>query len=308
MFIIQKPWQLSENLATPEDIYLNRRTFLRQMGLAGMGAAALAGVPLIPGIPEAGAETRGSSSVGNMELTPERLAIGYNNFYEFGTIKSDIKELAGDMNTNPWTVKIDGLVKNPRTLDADDLIKKFSSEERVYRLRCVEAWSMALPWTGFPLAELIKSLEPLSSARYVKFTTFLNPNIAVGQKERFWEPWPYTEGLTLKEAMNELSFMATGLYGKPLTPQNGAPIRLVAPWKYGFKSIKSIVKIEFTRDEPETFWQNMSPLEFDFYANVRPEVPYARWQQEYERVVGKDDRIKTRPFNGYEEQVAHLYL
>ncbi|MCH8208689.1 MAG: protein-methionine-sulfoxide reductase catalytic subunit MsrP [Nitrospinae bacterium] len=308
MFTIQKPWQLSENQATPEDIYLNRRAFLRQMGLAGMGAAVIAGVPLIPGQPEARDDTAGSSSGNQEEATPEALVTGYNNFYEFGTVKNDIKELAAAMNTDRWTIQVGGLVKNPRTLDADELLKKFSSEERVYRLRCVEAWSMVIPWTGFPLAEWIKSLEPLSSARYVKFTTFLNPNIASGQKDRFWEPWPYTDGLTLKEAMNELSFMATGLYGKSLTPQNGAPLRLVVPWKYGFKSIKSIVKIEFTKEEPETFWQTMSPLEYDFYANVRPEAPYARWQQEYERVVGKGDRIKTRPFNGYEEQVAHLYL
>jgi sulfoxide reductase catalytic subunit YedY len=202
---------------------------------------------------------------------------------------------------------VGGLVRKPQLLDAEKLVRKMPAEDRIYRLRCVETWSVVVPWTGFPLKVLIDQLEPLSGARYVKFTTFLDPNIARGQRSRFWEPWPYTEGLTLEEATHDLTFVATGIYGHSLPPHHGAPLRLVVPWKYGFKSIKSIVRIEFTKEEPETFWQSVSPLEYDFPANVIPHQPYARWHQEFERIPGQEETFKTELFNGYAEQVAHIY-
>ena len=308
-------WQLSEREVTLETIYENRREFLKKFASVGLSAAAFSLMPPALGWTRAfaaaldndpvGKGTRGPSD--SLTVTKEAIGSRFNNFYEFGVTKDRLWKLAENLQSSDWTIEIAGLVKKPRVLDAHALIDKMPKEERIYRLRCVEAWSVVIPWTGFPLRKLIQLVEPLSMAKYVKFTTFLDPNIARGQKTRFWEPWPYTEGLTMAEAMHDLSFMATGIYGHPLPPHHGAPIRLVVPWKYGFKSIKSIVRIEFTRDEPETFWQNMAPLEYDFSANVDPTKPYARWHQAFEKVPGEEGTLKTLAYNGYAAQVARLY-
>ena len=264
MFGIKVPrdWNISESDVTSEEIYLNRRQFLENTGKLGSHLLALSALPnfLIPT-----ATFAENSTVSNVYLedkvTSENLTSRYNNFYEFGTNKAAISFLAKKLQVRPWTIKVEGLVHKPKTLDVDKIIQAIPMEQRVYRLRCVETWSAIIPWSGFPLRELIKLSNPLSTARYIKFKTFINPNIAPGQKNRFWEPWPYVEGLSMPEAMHNLSFVATGMYGHELNPQNGAPIRLVVPWKYGFKSIKSIDTIEFVKDPPRTFWQTVFPLD-----------------------------------------------
>jgi sulfoxide reductase catalytic subunit YedY len=302
---LKQPWKLPEQQVTPEEVYLKRRDFLKTMGRASLSAAALLMLP--PGLSRLWAATSNAPTPPLLTLSPESTASRYNNFYEFGTVKDKVWKLAESLNTGGWQIEVGGLVRKPQMLDAEKLIRKMPAEDRIYRLRCVETWSVVVPWTGFPLKVLIDQLEPLSGARYVKFTTFLDPNIARGQRTRFWEPWPYTEGLTLEEATHDLTFVATGIYGHSLPPHHGAPLRLAVPWKYGFKSIKSIVKIEFTKEEPETFWQSVSPLEYDFPANVIPHQPYARWHQEFERIPGQEETFKTELFNGYAKQVAHLY-
>ncbi len=290
-------WNVPESEVTLENVYLNRRKFLEGLGHASL--AVMAGW-VLPSV--APAQTSKKDAV-----TPESLTGGFNNFYEFTPDKARVRQLAKQLPLEGWAIRVTGLVKKPQVLPVADLIRKWDQEERIYRLRCVETWSAVIPWRGFPLQKLIQLCEPLSSARYVKFKTFVIPNIAPGQKSRFWEPWPYVEGLSLAEAMHDLSFMATGMYGHPLNPQNGAPIRLVVPWKYGFKSIKSIVEMEFTREAPRTFWQDMSPLEYDFEANVLPQVPYARWHQSVETLLGENKTVPTLPYNGYADQVASLY-
>ena len=309
---IPKSWKVSENRVTPEEVYRSRRNFLRKMAWAGGSAAALLLAPPLPMVSRLVAQSLPDSiSIDKISstntVTPERIVSRYNNFYEFGSIKDQIWKMAQKLDTEDWKIAVGGLVKKPRVLDAETLIRQMPSEERIYRLRCVEAWAAVIPWTGFPLRKLIEKLEPLSTARFVKFTTFLDPNIAPGQRKRFWEPWPYTEGLSLEEAMHDLSFLATGIYGHALPPQHGAPIRLVVPWKHGFKSIKSIVRIDFIREEPQTFWQSVSPIEYDFPANVIPDVPYARWDQAFERIPGQEKKVQTKLYNGYEAEVAHLY-
>ena len=229
----------------------------------------------------------------------------YNNFYEFSTDKGAVAVKAQNFITSPWKVEVGGLVNNPKTYDIDDL-RKFEQEERIYRLRCVEAWSMVIPWLGFPLARLLKEVEPTSQAKYVRFESLYDPEQMPGQKSKFYT-WPYVEGLRLDEAMNELAILATGLYGKTLLPQNGAPIRLVVPWKYGFKSIKSIVKIELVEFEPISLWMDAAPNEYGFYANVNPNVDHPRWSQASERRIGEGARRETLMFNGYEKQVSNLY-
>ncbi len=230
----------------------------------------------------------------------------YNNFYEFGTDKSDPAANAHSLKPNPWTIEVDGEVAQKRTVDMDDIRKWFSVEDRTYRFRCVEAWSMVIPWQGFQLSDLIRKLEPTDKAKYIQFFTLLDPIQMPGQKQRSLA-WPYREGLRMDEAMHPLTMMATGLYGKPIPNQNGAPIRLVAPWKYGFKYIKSIVKIRFTADEPQTSWNMAAPHEYGFYSNVNPEVDHPRWSQRSERRIGEFRRRATLMFNGYAEQVAGLY-
>jgi methionine sulfoxide reductase catalytic subunit len=238
-------------------------------------------------------------------LTDPKYSEYYNNFYEFGSEK-DIADAAQALKIRPWTVKIDGMVEKPFEIGIDDLLKKMPLEERLYRHRCVEAWSMAVPWSGFPMAAFLALAKPLGSAKYVHMETFLDASVASGQKQ-FWYPWPYVEGVTIAEANNELAFMVTGMYGKPVPKQDGAPLRLALPWKYGFKSIKSIVRVSFTDKQPATFWQTVQGDEYGFWANVNPEVPHPRWSQETERVLGTDKRVPTLKWNGYGEFVAHLY-
>ena len=230
----------------------------------------------------------------------------YNNYYEFTTDKQGVAELAKDFPTSPWDVEVYGLVINPRKYSVDDLVKKFVPEERIYRLRCVEAWSMVIPWLGFPLAKLLNEVKPTSDAKYVRFESVFKPDEMPGQKQPFY-PWPYQEGLRLDEAQNDLTLLATGLYGGELPAQNGGGIRLVVPWKYGFKSIKAVVKIELVSEQPRTMWSDIAPNEYGFYANVNPEVDHPRWSQRTERRIGEFKRRETLMFNGYEDQVAQLY-
>jgi methionine sulfoxide reductase catalytic subunit len=238
-------------------------------------------------------------------VTDEKQVENYNNFYEFGTDK-DIAEDAQALKIRPWTVTIDGLVEKPTTIAFDDLIRKMPLEERLYRHRCVEAWSMAVPWTGFPLKALVDFARPLGAAKYVQMQTFKDTSVASGQKQ-FWYPWPYTEGLTMAEAANDMTFMVTGAYGKPIAKSNGAPLRLATPWKYGFKSVKSIVKLSFTDKRPVTFWEKLASNEYGFWANVNPAVPHPRWSQASERVLGTGERRPTLIWNGYGEFVAAMY-
>jgi sulfoxide reductase catalytic subunit YedY len=289
---------------TSESAYQNRRTFMA--GVLGLGAAAALG-PVAPWLRgAAGPPPAPLARKGDDELTPYEDVTGYNNFYEFGTDKRDPAKHAHTLRPRPWAVAVEGEVHKPGAFDIDDLRKAFPAEERIYRLRCVEAWSMVIPWMGFPLGDLLKAVEPTANAKYVAFTTLLDPEQMPGQRRRIL-PWPYVEGLRLDEAMHPLTLMAVGLYGKPVPNQNGAPIRLVVPWKYGFKSIKSIVKIELVRDEPPTTWNLSAPREYGFYANVNPDVDHPRWSQARERRIGEFRKRKTLPFNGYGREVAHLY-
>jgi methionine sulfoxide reductase catalytic subunit len=238
-------------------------------------------------------------------VTEESINTTYNNFYEFGSSKS-ISRAAQALVTRPWTIKIDGMVEKPQEVGIDDLIRKMMVEERLYRHRCVEAWGMAIPWTGFPLAKLVAFAKPTASAKYVRMETFFDRNMASGQRAS-WYPWPYVEGCTMAEAMNDLAFVVTGAYGKPVSKSQGAPIRLAMPWKYGFKSIKSIVRINFTDQRPKTFWEALQASEYGFWANVNPEVSHPRWSQASEQVIGTNERRPTLLFNGYGEYVADLY-
>ncbi|MFQ5482576.1 MAG: protein-methionine-sulfoxide reductase catalytic subunit MsrP [Nitrospinaceae bacterium] len=303
---IPRPWEVSGREVTPEAVFHGRRDFLKKMGILGAGVAALAAAPSLAGLSRAFAQ-RSAAPVNPNSITPESLTGRFNNFYEFSADKGKVWRQARDLKTAGWTVRVLGHVARPGELDVSQLIRGWSLEERVYRLRCVETWSAVIPWRGVPFKELVKRVDPLSSARYVKLRTFLDPDTATGQHERFWEPWPYTEGLTMAEAMHDLTFLAEGMYGNGLNPQNGAPLRLVVPWKYGFKSIKSIASIEFTDRMPETFWTTISPLEYDFSANVLPQTPYARWAQQYERPLGREGLTPTLPYNGYADAVAGLY-
>ncbi len=304
-------WELPESAATAESVYHNRRAFLKTLGLGG---AALALAPRDLRATTAGFPTRVNADYRDPALKPTNyeLITSYNNFYEFGTDKADPKPNANKgWKTEPWTVELSGLVNNPLKIDANDLVTKMGgAEQRVYRFRCVEAWSMVIPWDGFPLAKLIKFADPKPEAKYVTFTTFNDPKNVPGQRGSALD-WPYFEGLRLDEAMNDLSFIATGIYGKPIPNQNGAPLRLVVPWKYGFKYGKSIVKIDFVAKEPVNTWKAMQAREYGFYANVNPNVDHPRWTQASERVIGAGgafgSRQKTLMFNGYEAQVASLY-
>lgn len=293
-----RPWQLPERLVTPEALVLDRRSLLG-------GLAALAGAASAPRTSAAAPPRNPKWTVDDRRLTAESLATTYNNFYEFGSHKQ-IAKAAEALKTRPWTIRIEGLVEREQTLDIDDLLAKVALEERIYRHRCVEAWSMVVPWTGFPLAELVALARPLGSAKYVVMQTFLDARTAPGQRA-FWYPWPYTEALTIAEATHELAFLVTGVYGKPLPNSMGAPIRLAVPWKYGFKSIKSIVAVRFVEKRPETFWEEIAPHEYGFWANVNPDVPHPRWSQRMEQPLGESEKIPTRIFNGYGEWVAQLY-
>jgi methionine sulfoxide reductase catalytic subunit len=297
---------------TPEATYRMRRRLMlgAGVGLVGAALASCAGAqpaavqPAAPSGP-APAASGAADELGD-KLTDYESITTYNNFYEFSTDKEGVAPIAGGMRLRPWSIEVGGLAAKPRTFAIEDILADFPSEERIYRLRCVEGWSMVIPWLGFPLGRLIDAVEPTSAAKYVKFTTLQDPDQFPGQRSP-WFSWPYTEGLRLDEARHDLTILSTGLYGKELLPQNGAPLRLVVPWKYGFKSIKSIVKIELVAEQPTSLWMAAAPDEYGFYANVNPDVPHPRWSQATERRIGELTRRKTLPFNGYAEQVASLY-
>ena len=309
---------------TSESAYLNRRQLMVGAG-AALSVAALAAcgmeAPPAPAAPAAAPGEAASPTATPDTRVPTASATGdelgdplntfdqitnYNNFYEFSTDKEAVAQVAKNFPVSPWTVTVGGLVDNPATYDMDDIRGMFDVEERIYRLRCVEAWSMVIPWQGFPLGKLLAAAGPKSEAQYVRFQTLHNPALMPGQKSA-WYSWPYTEGLRMDEAMNDLAIISTGLYGKDLLPQSGAPLRLVVPWKYGFKSIKSIVSIELVAEQPDSLWMNAAPNEYGFYANVNPDVNHPRWSQASERRIGESGRRPTLPFNGYAEQVAALY-
>jgi methionine sulfoxide reductase catalytic subunit len=292
--LIRRPPDIPASEITDEALYWNRREFIKA---AGLGVAALTVLP---------AAARAGLGPDEDKLTPYEDVTGYNNYYEFGTDKGDPKQNATRFRTRPWKIEVAGEVKRPATYDFDELVKPFTPEERVYRLRCVEAWSMVVPWLGIPLARIIDRLEPTSKARYVAFTTLLDPSQMPGQRRQVLD-WPYIEALRMDEARHPLSLIVTGLYGKPLPNQNGAPLRLIVPWKYGFKGGKSIVKITFVEQQPVTTWNLAAPEEYGFYANVNPEVDHPRWSQARERRVGEFFKRKTLMFNGYADQVASLY-
>ena len=286
---------------TDRSLYLQRRTLIAAGGAIGAGLALGGGEALAAPL----AATRRVVTTDEKQ-TPKDDVTSYNNFYEFGTDKEDPSRTAGRLKTRPWTIAIDGLCNKPGRFDIDALIRQFPLEERIYRMRCVEAWSMVIPWLGFPLASLIKAVEPTSAAKFVAFETLFRPEEMPGQRGRVLE-WPYREGLRIDEATHPLALLAVGLYGETLPNQNGAPIRLVTPWKYGFKGIKSIVRIRLVDRQPRTTWQTMAPSEYGFYANVNPQVDHPRWSQASERRIGEFLRRKTLPYNGYGPQVASLY-
>ena len=293
------PQPIKQEPITPKQLYLTRRKFLESVGIFSAGAflaACMGNPPSSPSTPIAPA--------GDME-TRKDLALSYNNYYEFGTSKSSVAERAENFQMQPWQVEVGGLVKNPQTFSMEELLANFVQEERVYRMRCVEAWSMVLPWTGFPLAKLLDMAQPLPEARFVAFQSVYRPEEMPGQVGLDF-PWPYLEGLRLDEAQHPLTLLATGLYKEPLTPQNGGPIRLVVPWKYGFKSAKALVKITLQADQPVTFWNAFAPQEYGFYANVNPAVDHPRWSQSEERRIGEIGSRATLLFNGYDE-VTPLY-
>ncbi len=311
MNILHKPrWALPESKVTPEHVFLNRRTFIAALGAAGAGTlvggritGASAATPEDPYDPTPPLSERYADA--GRALTPESEAATYNNFYEFGSHKR-IHELAQQLQTDGWSIEIEGMVEQPMRIDVDDLLKRVSVEERIYRHRCVEAWSMVVPWIGFPVRDLVEIARPLSSAKFLRFETFLDPDVAPGQKQ-FWYPWPYVEGISIEEAGNDLAFLVTGAYGKVLHKQFGAPIRLHLPWKYGFKSIKSIVKVSFDEEQPLSYWERLAKKEYGFWANVNPEVDHPRWSQASETDIGTGDRIPSVIYNGYGEEVASLY-
>jgi sulfoxide reductase catalytic subunit YedY len=303
----RRGWEIPTSETTPESVFLNRRQALG-IGAGLIGGGLVAG----PAVAQQGDPTAGLYPAKRNErfkldraVTDEAVSSQFNNFYEFGSSKR-VAAAAGRLQTRPWTVRIDGMVETEKTWSVDDLIKQMTLEERLYRLRCVEAWAMAVPWTGFPLKALVDLARPLSGARYVRFETFLDPKVASGQRQT-WYPWPYVEGITIAEATNELPMLVTGVYGKPLANQFGAPLRLVVPWKYGFKSIKSITRISFVAERPKSFWEKLQASEYGFWANVNPAVPHPRWSQAEEEMIGTEEKRPTLIYNGYGEFVAGLY-
>jgi len=305
---------ISSSEITPKQVYLSRRAFIKAAGVvAGSMVLAACGVP-VGGAPQAGQTPVGP---GNPAISQKKDELGdpvnsfddithSNNYYEFTTDESGVAAASQGFKTSPWDVEVSGLVQNPRRFSVDDLVKKYQPEERIYRLRCVEAWSLVIPWIGFPLSKLIKEAGPTSGAKYVRFETLMDSARMPGESDPGY-PWPYHEGLRMDEAMNDLAILATGMYGGELPVADGSPIRLVVPWKYGFKSIKAIIKIELVAEQPKTMWSDISPGEYGFYANVNPNVDHPRWSQSSERRIGEFSRRPTLMFNGYAEQVASLY-
>ncbi len=292
---------MPEREATPEHIYRNRRQWLQTAGLTAAGSLLAAAAA------EPKPAKRNPEFTLDRDITPEAAATGYNNYYEFHpTDKEKVRFLTGKFVMSPWTIEVTGLVNKPRKYDLDDLLRRMPFEERLYRFRCVERWAMAVPWTGFPISALIKEVEPKPEAKYLRFLTVSRPDQMPGMRMAPY-PWPYFEGLRLDEAMNPLALFVTGVYGKPLPAQNGGPFRVITPWKYGYKSPKSIVKIEFTKNEPPTFWNALQSSEYGFYSNVDPGKPHPRWSQAVEQLIPTGERRKTLLYNGYEKYVAGLY-
>ena len=302
---IPRGWEIPEREATPESVYASRRELLKSWGF--IGAAGLAQQAFAAVAEDLYPAKRNTKYTLDRPLTPEYAGTGYNNFYEFTLDKKRVKDLVGPFKTEPWKLEVKGLVNNPKTYDIDDLVRRFPLEERLYRFRCVETWAMAVPWTGFPISALIKEVDPKSDARYMRMVTVLQRDAMPGVKSQSHYPWPYFEALEIDEAMNELALFVTGIYGKPLPKQNGAPIRLITPWKYGLKSIKSIVEIEFTKRRPPTLWNKVAPREYGWYSNVDPTQPHPRWSQATDRIIPFGDERPTLMYNGYEEFVASLY-
>ncbi len=329
-YVTKRPgWHISDRLITPESVFRNRRRFLREMGFASAGLLAMPLVgcsksesapaetklppPPAPAPPQPiQPAAKGYPAPRNPDfnpgwnLTDKKVAATYNNFYEFSTVKDRVHRLVGKFQTSPWPVEIGGLCEKPLQLDAQELIVLFGLEERVYRFRCVEAWAMIVPWTGFPLAKLIEKVRPKPEAKFLRFVTFFRPDQAPGFADGNY-PWPYTEGLRLDEALHPLTMLVTGIYGHALPKPHGAPIRLIVPGKHGYKSIKSIVKIEFVATQPATLWETLLPNEYPFESNVDPAVPHPRWSQATERMIDTAERVRTKPFNGYADAVARLY-
>jgi sulfoxide reductase catalytic subunit YedY len=312
---VKRGWEIPESQATPELAIKNRRTLLKALGMGTLIAAGAA-LPLgrliaandpVEADPSASLYPvkRNPKYVVDGPITDEQYSTNYNNFYEYGADK-DIAAAAQQLKLRPWTITIDGMVEKPITVDFEDLLKQMPLEERIYRHRCVEPWSMVVPWTGFPLKSLVDFAKPLSSATYLQMTTFKDVSMAPGQKV-FWLPWPYVEGLTMAEANNELAFIVTGMYGHSVPKQDGAPLRLATPWKYGFKSIKSIVNFTFTDKRPKTFWETLIPAAYGFWANINPAVSHPNWSQATELVLGTHEHVPTLIWNGYGEHVASMY-
>ena len=303
---IRRGWELPESAATPEAAVLGRRGALGAGAILAGSALGLPGAALAQVASPVGAVgMRNTRFQPGREVTPERDATNYNNFYEFGSSKS-VAAAASKLKVSPWSVRFDGLVGNPREIGLEDLLRQVSLEERVLRHRCVEAWAMTVPWTGFPMSELVRLAGPKPEAKYVVFETAAQRDTMPGLRQS-WYPWPYSDGCTIEEARNELAFMATGMYGKPLPPQNGAPLRVLFPWKYGFKASKSVIRVTFQAERPVGYWEKLQSSEYGFWANVNPEVAHPRWSQASERLLGSNERVPTRIYNGYGEFVAPLY-
>jgi len=315
---VPQGWEIPEREAAPESAYLNRRQILKAAGF--LGATGLIGARAL----RAATETKSPYPAKHNDefkldrpehdeifkggVTPDWASEGYNNFYEFNQEdKQAVKDMVGKFVISPWTFEVGGLVNKPKTFDMDEIVRTMPLEERIYRHRCVEAWSMAVPWTGFPLSNLIEKVDPKPEAKFIRFVSVYKPDQMPGLIEYKFYPWPYFEGLRMDEAMNPLAFMVTGLYGKPLPKQNGAPIRMALPWKYGFKGAKSIVKIEFVAKQPDNFWHKTGPDEYGFYSNVNPTKPHPRWSQRTEKVIPTMARVPTMMYNGYERWVATMY-
>jgi len=313
-----KPNSIPSSEITPEQVYLNRRKFIQLAGLSSAAALLAACAPAsAPQSSDNPSSATSAPSSGTTPVAGKKDELGdrantldeithYNNYYEFSTDKEPVADLSKNFKTSPWSVAVGGMVQKPITYAIEDLLKKFPSEERIYRHRCVEGWSMVIPWMGFSLNKLLKEVQPTGDAKYVAFQTLMDPQQLPGENDPSY-PWPYTEGLRLDEAMNDLAMLVTGLYGNPLPNQDGAPLRLAVPWKYGFKSIKAIIKIDLVAEMPKTLWSEIAPNEYGFYANVNPDVPHPRWSQSSERRIGEMNRRKTLLFNGYADQVASLY-
>lgn len=317
--ILPPSWHIPEREATPEEIYFNRRRFLKTLGLGVIGVGLLGcskndrPMPSLKrtDLPNPNLDlypaARNKRYTVDRPLTDETTAASYNNFYEFTEVKEQVRLLVENFQTRPWDLEITGLVNKPQKLTIDELVRKLPLEERVYRHRCVEAWAMTVPWTGIPLKSILGLAEPMGSAKFVRFTSFLRPEEAPNQKRATWYTWPYYEGMRIEEAMNELTMGVTGIYGHELPKQHGAPLRIVTPWKYGYKGTKSVVRIELVESQPATFWNDLAPAEYSFLSNVDPTIPHPRWSQASERLIGEERRIETLPYNGYGEFVASLY-